>query len=69
MRAVHPAAVKAGYAAGKQIAIALDPAASEFYDGDKKKYVFKKSDKSEKTSEQMVEFLSRWATRADLRRA
>jgi enolase len=52
---------KAGYKAGKQIALALDPAASEFYDKDKKKYIFKKSDKSEKTAEQMVEFWSRWA--------
>src|SRR6201996_91752 len=33
---------KAGYQPGKQIAIALDPASSEFYDQDKKKYVFKK---------------------------
>jgi len=51
---------KAGYKPGKQIAIALDPASSEFYDQDKKKYVFKKSDKSEKTSEELVEFWSRW---------
>ena len=36
------------------------PPRSEFYDKDKKKYVFKKSDKSEKTSEQMVEFWSNW---------
>ncbi len=43
-------------------AIALDPATSEFYDKDKKKYVFKKSDKSEKTSEQMVEFWSKWVS-------
>jgi enolase len=52
---------KAGYQPGKQIAIALDPASSEFYDQDKKKYVFKKSDKSEKTSEELVAFWSRWA--------
>jgi enolase len=52
---------KAGYRPGEQIALALDPAASEFYEKDKKKYVFKKSDKSEKTSEQMVEFWSHWA--------
>jgi enolase len=51
---------KAGYKPGEQIAIALDPASSEFFDKDKKKYVFKKSDKSEKTSEQMVEFWSNW---------
>jgi enolase len=52
---------KAGYKAGEQIAIALDPASSEFYDKEKKKYVFKKSDKSEKTPEQMVDFWSKWA--------
>src|SRR5579859_5476532 len=39
---------KAGYKAGEDIAIALDPAASEFYDKDKGKYIFKKSDKSVK---------------------
>jgi enolase len=50
----------AGYKAGEQIAICLDPASSEFYDKDKKKYVFKKSDKSEKTSAQMVEFYAKW---------
>lgn len=54
---------KAGYKPGDQIAIALDPASSEFYNKDKKKYVFKKSDKSEKTSEQMVEFWSKWVSR------
>jgi enolase len=50
----------AGYKAGEQIAIALDPASSEFYDGASKKYVFKKSDKSEHSSEQMVEFWDSW---------
>ena len=51
---------KAGYKPGEQVAIALDPAASEFYDKDKARYVFKKSDKSEKTSEQLIEFFSNW---------
>jgi enolase len=51
----------AGYKPGEQIAIALDPASSEFYDREKKKYVFKKSDKSERTSEQMVEYWDNWA--------
>jgi enolase len=51
---------KAGYKPGEEIAICLDPAASEFYDADKKKYIFKKSDKSEKTSAQMVEFYAKW---------
>ncbi len=49
---------KAGYKPGEEIAIALDPAASEFYqDG---KYVFKKSDKSAKSSDDMVKFWSKW---------
>ena len=51
---------KAGYTPGEQIFIALDPAASEFYDSDKKKYVFKKSDGSEKSSEEMVKFWAEW---------
>jgi len=51
---------KAGYAPGTEIAIALDPATSEFYDADRKQYVFKKSDGSAKTSDQMVDFWSRW---------
>ena len=50
----------AGYKAGKDVFICLDPAASEFYDTQKKKYIFKKSDKSEKTAEQMVEFWAGW---------
>jgi enolase len=57
---VLEAITAAGYKPGEQICIALDPAASEFYDRDKKKYVFKKSDKSERTSEQMVEFWKSW---------
>src|SRR5438105_9425475 len=49
---------QAGYKPGEEIAIALDPAASEFYqDG---KYVFKKSDKSSKSSEDMVRFWAKW---------
>lgn len=51
---------KAGYKAEEQVYIALDPAASEFYDSNKKKYVFHKSDCSEKTSEEMVKFWENW---------
>jgi enolase len=50
----------AGYKAGEQIAIALDPASSEFYDKAAGRYVFKKSDKSEKTSEQMAAYWESW---------
>jgi enolase len=51
---------KAGYHTNKDIGLALDPAASEFYDKSRKRYVFKKSDKSQKTSDQMVEFWANW---------
>ena len=58
IESVVEAIEKAGYTPGEEIAIALDPAASEFYqDG---KYVFKKSTKQVMTSEQMVEFWARW---------
>jgi len=56
---VLEAITKAGYKPGEEIAIALDPAASEFYqDG---KYVFKKSDKSAKSSDEMVKWWAKWA--------
>lgn len=51
---------KANYKPGEQVYIALDPAASEFFDKDKKKYVFSKSDKSEKTPEQMAKSWEGW---------
>ena len=53
------AITQAGYKPGQDIAIALDPASSEFFD--KGKYIFKKSDKSVKSSEQMVRFWAEWA--------
>ncbi len=49
---------KAGYKAGKEIYLALDPAASEFFEDGK--YVFHKSDNSSKTPEQMVAFYEDW---------
>src|SRR4029434_6430598 len=55
------AITKAGFAAGSDCLLALDPAASEFYDG--KSYVFKKSDKRKLTSEQMVAFWQSWCDR------
>ncbi|HZD45188.1 MAG TPA: phosphopyruvate hydratase, partial [Acidobacteriaceae bacterium] len=51
---------QAGFKAGEDIALALDPASSEFFDKASGNYVFKKSDKSEKTSEQMVDFYADW---------
>ena len=49
---------RAGLKPGKDIVIALDPAASEFFEGGH--YVFRKSDKSRRTPEQMVEFWEDW---------
>jgi len=57
---VLEAIAAAGYKTGEQIAIALDPASSEFYDAGSKKYVFKKSDKSQRTPEEMAAFWEDW---------
>jgi enolase len=57
------AIVQAGYRAGKDIGLALDPAASEFYDRKTKKYVFRKSDKSKHSSDDMVAFWADWVDR------
>jgi enolase len=60
LEVVLEAITQAGYQPGDQIGIALDPAASEFYDGSSQRYIFKKSDKSQRTSEKMVEFWQAW---------
>jgi len=52
---------KAGYEPGKDIAINLDPAASEFYEDGH--YVFHKSDKSRKTSDEMIALWADWVHR------
>lgn len=49
---------KAGYKPGKEIAVALDPATSELYQGGK--YVFKKSDNSSKSSQEMAHYWAQW---------
>ena len=56
LEVISQAVEKAGYKIGKDIAFALDVASSEFYDKKKKKYVFKKSDKRELTSEELVAY-------------
>ncbi|MFA6978727.1 MAG: phosphopyruvate hydratase [Ignavibacteriaceae bacterium] len=53
---------KAGYKPGEDIGIALDPATSEMWLKDKKVYQFFKSDKSEISSEQMVEYWAKWVS-------
>ena len=58
------ASVKAaGYSAGEDVVIALDPAASEFFDTKKQKYVFKKSDQRELSPAEMVDFWADWVAR------
>jgi enolase len=49
---------KAGYRPGKDIAIHLDPAASEFYENGQ--YVFHKSDKTHKSSDEMIAMWADW---------
>jgi enolase len=58
IESVLEAISQAGYKPGEQIGVCLDPAASEFYEDGK--YVFKKSDKSQRSSEQMVEYWANW---------
>jgi enolase len=50
----------AGFKAGTQVAIAMDPAVSEMYDTAKKVYHFHKSDGKKLTSEKMVDFWANW---------
>ena len=50
----------AGFKAGTQIAIAMDPAVSEMYDSAKKVYHFHKSDGKKLSSEKMVDFWASW---------
>jgi enolase 1/2/3 len=56
LESVSTAVNRAGYKLGEQIFIALDPAASEFYDSRTNLYVFKKSDGSKRTAEELVNY-------------
>ncbi len=56
LETIAEAVKKAGYKFGEEIFIALDAAASEFYDADAKQYVFKKSDKSKRTGDEIVAY-------------
>jgi enolase len=58
---VLEAIAAAGYKPGEQVSIALDPAASEFYDKASSNYIFKKSDKSSYASFQMAAYWTNWA--------
>jgi enolase len=57
---VLEAVALAGYKPGEQVSIALDPASSEFYDKASGKYVFKKSDKSARSSAEMAAYWGSW---------
>ena len=57
---VLEAITAAGYKPGDQVRIALDPASSEFYDKASGKYIFKKSDKSAHTSNEMAAYWTSW---------
>lgn len=61
LKVIMQAIEKAGYKPGDDVCIAMDPASSEFYDKNKKKYVFKKSDKRELSSAEMVDFYAHLA--------
>ncbi len=50
----------AGYKPGEQVYIAMDAATSEFYDKQKGKYIFHKSDNRELTSEEMTAYWNTW---------
>jgi enolase len=52
---------RAGYRAGKDVVLALDPASSSFYE--KGRYVFNKSDGSVRSGEEMIEFYEAWVDR------
>jgi enolase len=56
----------AGYEPGKDVSIALDVAASEFFNDEKGKYVFKKSTKEEFTSAELVDLYAGWAAKYPL---
>jgi enolase len=63
LESISMAVEKAGYKLGEQIFIALDPAASEFYDSKNKTYIFKKSDGSKKTADELIEYYAELCAR------
>ncbi|MGE5364479.1 MAG: phosphopyruvate hydratase [Bacteroidota bacterium] len=60
LEVILEAITKAGYKPGQDICLALDVASSEMFQKESGKYQFFKSDKSEKTAAEMVEFYSNW---------
>ena len=60
IESVMEAIAKAGFTPGKEVFIALDPAASEFYDEESKQYVLAKSGEASRSSAEMVELWADW---------
>jgi enolase len=56
LESIAIAVERAGYKLGEQVFIALDPASSEFFDPEQNLYVFKKSDGSKKTADELVDY-------------
>jgi len=56
LESIAAAVEKAGYKLGQQIFISLDPASSEFFDREREIYIFKKSDGSKRTAEELIEY-------------
>jgi len=63
LKCVLQAIESAGYRPGEDIYIAMDAAASEFYDAKENAYIFKKSTGDKLTSSQMVDFWADWSMR------
>jgi len=61
LKTIGQAVEQAGYKFGEQVFIALDPAASEFYEAKEKRYVFKKSDGSKRSAAEMIAYLGELA--------
>ena len=56
LETIAAAVEEAGYSLGEQIFIALDPASSEFFDAEHRVYIFKKSDGSQKSADELIQY-------------
>jgi enolase len=66
LEALMTAIKDAGYKPGDDVSLALDVAASEFFDDAKKKYVFKKGSKEEYSSEDLIQLYAGWSEKYPL---
>ena len=68
LKVIGEAVTAAGYEFGKQVFVALDPAASELWDADKKGYKFFKSNPDKiVSSEEMVDYWANWCDKYPIR--